>query len=277
MLSRQVIQLTAGRGVEGDRYQSGLGTYSCFSEPGRQLTLISADAVEAALPEMKGRTCDLRRNVVLRGCSAETLNSAVGRTVTIGDAEIFVHRLCVPCVYNQAKNNCPRCAAARGAGRHGGHNHDVACYMLYVAMLRAACRLMNEGWHACGVSCEVVTSGLVRVSDRVNLRLEEAPNASRVNDGGKPDGFFVAPKHRSAEQARNARASAERGRVVQNSDPVGYERLQAAYRSVGIRSFFLADTTGPSVGQSGFALLSTLPLVLAAVVLALALAQLPWR
>ena len=186
MLSRQVIQLTAGRGVEGDRYQSGLGTYSCFSEPGRQLTLISADAVEAALPEMKGRTCDLRRNVVLRGCSAETLN-------------------------------------------------------------------------------------------RVNLRLEEAPNASRVNDGGKPDGFFVAPKHRSAEQARNARASAERGRVVQNSDPVGYERLQAAYRSVGIRSFFLADTTGPSVGQSGFALLSTLPLVLAAVVLALALAQLPWR
>ena len=57
MLSRQVIQLTAGRGVEGDRYQSGLGTYSCFSEPGRQLTLISADAVEAALPEMKGRTC----------------------------------------------------------------------------------------------------------------------------------------------------------------------------------------------------------------------------
>jgi hypothetical protein len=132
MQSRQAIQLTAGRGVDGDRYSTGLGTYSCFSELGRQLTLISADAVEAALPEMKGRTGDLRRNVVLRGCSAEMLNSSVGRTVTLGDAAVFVHRLCVPCVYNQAKNNVPRqVRCARGAGRRERRNHNVPSWCVH--------------------------------------------------------------------------------------------------------------------------------------------------
>jgi hypothetical protein len=134
---------------------------------------------------------------------------------------------------------------------------------------------MNEGWLACGVSCEVVISGQVRVGDRVDLGLDQEPDAKRVSNCGKPDGFFVAPKHRSAEQARNARPSEERGRAVQAQDPVGYERLQAAYRSVGIPSFFLANTR-QSAGhwQSGF---GALPLVLAVMALALVMARLCWR
>ena len=45
----QTATLIAGRGIDGDRYCSGCGTYSVMAEPGRQLTLISASSAEESL------------------------------------------------------------------------------------------------------------------------------------------------------------------------------------------------------------------------------------
>src|SRR4051794_17915117 len=50
-------------------------------------------------------TGNLRRNVVLRGVSKDVLNDAIGHTVKLGpECLVFVHRLCVPCMYNEKKN-----------------------------------------------------------------------------------------------------------------------------------------------------------------------------
>ena len=69
----------AGRGLEGDRYFAGEGSFSHW--PGRRdLTLIEADAVEAAEVEPG----EARRNVVVRGID---LNALVGKRFRVGDVE----------------------------------------------------------------------------------------------------------------------------------------------------------------------------------------------
>ena len=81
----------AGRGLDGDRYAAGRGT---FSGPGRgyQLTLIEAEVLdEIALPY-----ADARRNVVTRGIG---LNALVGRRFTVGEAECVGRRLAEPCAH----------------------------------------------------------------------------------------------------------------------------------------------------------------------------------
>jgi len=84
-------KVIAGVGIENDRYSGKAGTYSVLrdsaqqhmeGEPGRQITLVSADAVEESLREAGVEPLktvgDLRRNVVLRGMSAATLLDAIG-------------------------------------------------------------------------------------------------------------------------------------------------------------------------------------------------------
>jgi MOSC domain-containing protein YiiM len=79
----------AGRGLEGDRYYDGRGT---FSGPGRgyQLTIVEAEVLDAIdLPWEQAR-----RNVVTRGIS---LNALVGRHFRIGGVECVGRRLAEPC------------------------------------------------------------------------------------------------------------------------------------------------------------------------------------
>ncbi|KAK3238333.1 hypothetical protein CYMTET_51645 [Cymbomonas tetramitiformis] len=191
----QSAKLVAGLGMAGDRYAEHCGTYTIVKEPGRQLTLISADAVEAATaahpePLEPVRIGNLRRNVVLRGVTCHELNSCVGRKVQIGACVLFVHRLCVPCMYNEMKNGCEG--------------------------------LRDALWYATGVNCEVLAGGDIHVGDRVNLGLEWDPDLSRVNDGGKPQGFYVHPKKRSAQEAKaNKGMPAEVGQKLALKDPEG--------------------------------------------------------
>ena len=205
MRSLECAQLQAGVGIVSDRYAKRVGTYSVKREPGRQLTLISADGAEAALAAA-GRpdvaVADLRRNIVLRGITAEELNAAVGRTSYLGDCELFVHRLCVPCMYNERINN--------------------------------ADGLMCGVWDAAGVNAEVVRGGVVRLGDE--LRIGEA-DPVRVDDGGKPPAFFKHPKKRTGEEARGLIATREAGRKSAAADPVGTWRMEAAYEKVGITFF----------------------------------------
>jgi hypothetical protein len=81
----------AGRGLDGDRYAAGRGT---FSGPGRgyELTLVEAETLD----ELNVSWERARRNVVTRGVS---LNPLVGRRFRIGEVECIGRRLCEPCAH----------------------------------------------------------------------------------------------------------------------------------------------------------------------------------
>lgn len=85
------VNAIAGRGLEGDRYHDGRGT---FSGPGRgyQLTLVAAEVLnELGLPWE-----DARRNIATRGID---LNALVGRRFTVGAVECIGRRLAEPCAH----------------------------------------------------------------------------------------------------------------------------------------------------------------------------------
>jgi len=89
----------AGRGLEGDRYAVGSGTFSPqgVHRPGYDLTLIAAEVVE----ELTTRDAALdfvstRRNVLTRGID---VNALVGRDFTIGDVHCRGLRLAEPCAH----------------------------------------------------------------------------------------------------------------------------------------------------------------------------------
>jgi hypothetical protein len=85
----QAANAVPGRGLEGDRYYDGRGT---FSGPGRgyELTLVEAEVLDSIdLPWEQGR-----RNLVTRGIS---LNALVGHHFTIGAVECVARRLAEPC------------------------------------------------------------------------------------------------------------------------------------------------------------------------------------
>jgi MOSC domain-containing protein YiiM len=88
----------AGRGLEGDRYFAGAGTFSNPDSNGHDLTLIEAEQLEAvALASGHTPTAeDARRNLVTRGID---LNALVGRRFTVGEVECAGRRLCEPCAH----------------------------------------------------------------------------------------------------------------------------------------------------------------------------------
>ncbi len=92
------VNAVAGRGFEGDRYFEKLGRYSDVPEPGRQVTLVEMESIEAVQREhgIAIRPGDARRNVVTRGIS---LNELVGREFRVGDATFIGVELCEPCAH----------------------------------------------------------------------------------------------------------------------------------------------------------------------------------
>jgi MOSC domain len=89
--------VAAGRGLRGDRYFDGRGTFSNAHGRGHDLTLIEAEVLDAlTLPEGRLAAEEARRNVVTRGID---LNALVGRRFRIGDVECFGQRLCEPCAH----------------------------------------------------------------------------------------------------------------------------------------------------------------------------------
>jgi MOSC domain len=80
-----------GRGLEGDRYANGEGT---FSSPGRgyELTLIEAEVLE----EIQLSWEDARRNIVTTEIA---LNALVGKRFRVGPVECVGRRLAEPCAH----------------------------------------------------------------------------------------------------------------------------------------------------------------------------------
>ncbi len=105
----------SGRGLEGDRYAAGEGSFSRWPDAGRAVSLIEQETVDDVLAE---HGLDLaaglhRRNIVTAGIRLADLN---GRRFRIGDALFRGARLCAPCKYLERLVGPGTFHALRGRG-----------------------------------------------------------------------------------------------------------------------------------------------------------------
>ncbi len=109
------VRALAGRGLEGDRYFAGEGTFSATPGSGRNLTLIEAEALDALELSTGVRLApeETRRNVVTRGVG---LNDLVGRRFRVGAVECQGQRLCDPCSHLEGRTAPGVLAGLEGRG-----------------------------------------------------------------------------------------------------------------------------------------------------------------
>jgi len=137
-------QLVAGRGIVGDRYYLGTGTYSARPDV-REVTLIEAEVLDAIalgepkIPGFKGILTpeDHRRNLTTRGVP---LGHLVGRRFRVGQTVLYAARMNFPCKYIEELLGMP--------GLHEG--------------------LLNRS----GLNCAIETGGVIRPGDPI-LPMEE--------------------------------------------------------------------------------------------------------
>lgn len=136
-----------GRGLEGDRYYEGRGTFSpAAPAPDFELTLIEEERIgefaqASGLPFTAGHA---RRNIVTSGVD---LNALAGREFFVGNVRVRGLRLCEPCNY-LAKISWPE--TLRG--------------------------LVHKG----GLRAQILTDGVIRCGDEI--RVEEAAAALSGSD-----------------------------------------------------------------------------------------------
>lgn len=126
-------RLIAGQGIEGDRYLLGTGTYSQKPEPGRQVTLIETETLEALARDhgIELLPHEHRRNLTVRGVP---LNHLVGRRLRVGGVTLEGTRLNTPCKYLEL----------------------VTGKTVYEVLL-----------HRSGLNCIIVAGGIIRPGDPV--------------------------------------------------------------------------------------------------------------
>ena len=110
----------AGRGLRGDRYARGAGTFSDPRGRGYDLTLVEAEALEELAESGVGLSpIEARRNLVVRGIALDEL---IGRRFRVGDVECFGQRRCEPCAHLE---RLTRPGVLRGLVHRGGLRADV--------------------------------------------------------------------------------------------------------------------------------------------------------
>jgi hypothetical protein len=120
MQSHRTVELHAGRGIVGDRYFDGTGTFSASEKQGQQLTLIEAEVLDALRDDGLHLTpVDARRNIVTRGID---LNALVGKEFQIGTVRCIGRRLCEPCSHLQRLTGT---ALLRPMVHRGGLRADI--------------------------------------------------------------------------------------------------------------------------------------------------------
>jgi MOSC domain-containing protein YiiM len=121
MVQVDSVRAVAGKGLEGDRYANGAGTYSGQPGTGRQVTLIEAEAIESLAREydVELDPAESRRNIVTRGLP---LNHLVGREFRVGEVTLRGMRLCEPCGHLE---KLTRPGVRRGLVHRGGLRADI--------------------------------------------------------------------------------------------------------------------------------------------------------
>ncbi len=133
------VHVVPGMGIVGDRYY-GLPIFDGKPpKPGRELTLIEIEAIEAIRQEdgvsiTAGQT---RRNIVTQGIS---LNNLVDKSFFIGSVQVRGIRLCEPCSY-LAERTYPR--------------------------------ILQSLEHRGGLRVEIITEGDIHVNDTIIIPEEE--------------------------------------------------------------------------------------------------------
>lgn len=122
------VRAVPGRGLDGDRYHAGTGTFPSGA-PGSALTLIASEVCDSFDPPLAPD--EHRRNIVTRGVD---LNALVGREFSLGGVRCRGMRLCEPCRVVEGYASRP--------------------------ILRA---LVHRG----GLRADILTTGTVNLGDRV--------------------------------------------------------------------------------------------------------------
>jgi len=140
-------RLFAGHGIDGDRYLLGTGTYTREPEPGRQLTVIEIETLEALAREagIELAVHEHRRNLTVRGIR---LNDLVGGRFRVGEVVLEAVRLTAPCSYLEAVTGKPVFEPLRNRG---------------------------------GINCIIVEGGTIRPGDPV-IPLEEDADDDAADD-----------------------------------------------------------------------------------------------
>jgi MOSC domain-containing protein YiiM len=144
MESRASVRAMPGKGLEGDRYFSGTGTFSPSPQkPDFELTLIEQENVEAFAAEsgFPFTAALARRNIVTSGIR---LNDLVGREFLVGEVNIRGIRLCEPCTH---------------LAKHS-----------FQEILKG---LVHKG----GLRAQILSEGTIRVGDPIRLA-EDSPDQS---------------------------------------------------------------------------------------------------
>jgi MOSC domain-containing protein YiiM len=114
-------RLLPGRGLEGDRYALGGGTWADWPDLEKQLTLVDRYEVAAVAREVGVplSPADTRRNLVTGGIDLAAL---VGRWFAVGDALLFGMKRCPPCTHLERLTGV---RLVRAMARRGGINAAV--------------------------------------------------------------------------------------------------------------------------------------------------------
>lgn len=131
-------RLIAGKGIEGDRYFLGTGTYSPKPDI-REVTLIESEALDALArndPPLQAEPITLapidhRRNLTTRGVP---LNHLVGKRFRVGEVVLEGGRLNFPCKYLEELLGMP----------------------LFLPL-----------YNRSGLNCRIIAGGTIRVGDRI--------------------------------------------------------------------------------------------------------------
>ena len=129
----------AGRGIEDDRYFLGTGTYSKKPEAGRQITLIKSEVLESLKDkfDITVKPEESRRNVLTRGIE---INDLIGKEFFVGTVRLQAHRITQPCLYLEKLLDQPG--------------------------------LYKELWDQGGISCEILTDGVIEEGDLITTSLD---------------------------------------------------------------------------------------------------------
>ena len=126
-------RLAAGIGIEGDRYATGLGTYSKKYHIDRQVTLIEIEVLESIARDrgIELLPSEHRRNLTTRDVP---LGHLVGQYFRVGDCVLYGGRLNVPCLYLET-----------------------------LVAKKVFKPLINRS----GLNCRVLVGGMIRIRDRI--------------------------------------------------------------------------------------------------------------
>lgn len=134
MTAVESVRAMPGKGLEGDRYCRGAGTFSKKPKPDREVTLIEQEALEAVTRDygVTVHAGDTRRNIVTRNLA---LNHLVGREFSVGRVRLRGLMLCEPCKH--------------------------------LANLTTT-ELSNALVHRGGLRCQILSDGIMRVGDEIS-------------------------------------------------------------------------------------------------------------